>query len=185
LLVHQQSRIEKVEDLAGKNILLSSGSDIALGRLWLETLLMEKGIGSLESFFRKTSLTTKDSQTVLPVFFHKADACLVARSSFETIAELNPQLRNELKILAQSPGFAASLVCIRKGYDPILREDLIDVLRNLHTEPKGQQILTLFKTDKLVPCENAHLAKIGQLISKHNQLQKASRPTEIRAEGSR
>jgi ABC-type phosphate/phosphonate transport system substrate-binding protein len=175
LLVHQQSGIEKLEDLAGKSILFPNGTGAALGRIWLETLLLEKGLASIDTFFRKADLTIRDSQAVLPVFFQKADACLVARSSFETISDLNPQLRSNLRVIARSPGFAATLVCIRKGYNPSLRADLLESLRTLHNEPKGQQIMMLFKTDQLLPCESAYLIKIGQLINRHDQLRKSAK----------
>jgi ABC-type phosphate/phosphonate transport system substrate-binding protein len=172
LLVHRLSRIDKWEELAGKEILFSSATNAALAKLWLETMLLDKGFGTLDRFFRKTSTTIKDSQAVLPVFFRKWDVCLVTRSSFETIAELNPQIQNDLKIVAQSPSFAPTLVCIRKGYRSDLMSALVESLRNIHMESQGQQILTLFKTERLLPCEPAYLTKIGQLISRHDQLQK-------------
>jgi ABC-type phosphate/phosphonate transport system substrate-binding protein len=175
ILAHRQSAIQKLDDLQGKDILISNTTGSVIGKFWLENILMSKGFGSLNYFFRNAGTTSKDSQAVLPVFFRKSDSCLIIRGYFEVISELNPQIRNDLKIVAQSPPFPISMVCIRKSYDREQKEALLEALENLHTDPKGQQILTLFKTDRLVPYSNASLARVAQLLTEHEKLTEQAR----------
>jgi ABC-type phosphate/phosphonate transport system substrate-binding protein len=133
--------------------------------------LMGKGYPSLDAFFGKVSLIRKSSQVLLPVFFKQADACLINSDAFETTVELNPQMKRDLKIIARSPSGTTSVICIRTTLKPALRQTLVDSLRDLHAEPKGQQILTLFKVEKLLPFEPSYLESARQLIQDHGKLE--------------
>ena len=175
LLAHRRSPIQKLDELEGKSILLSSVIGLSIGKIWLENLVMEKGFDSLDSFSRNTSITAKDSSAVLPVFFHKADACLIVSSGFDIITEMNPQLRNDLKIIVQSPPLVIAVISVRKSYGRDMKESLLDSLEDLHSDPKGQQILMLFKTERLVPFDKTYLTKVGQLIAEHERLEKQTK----------
>jgi phosphonate transport system substrate-binding protein len=178
LLVHDRSGIQNLEELVKKNVLISDDSRVSLGKIWLENILTGKGYASLDAFFGKVSFIHKPSQALLPVFFRQADACLINKEGFETMAELNPQLKRDLRVITKSPAGIVSVICIRKGYKPSLRQLLIESLQDLHSEPKGQQILTLFKVDKLVPFETSYLESPRQLIQEH-------RKHETRVKGGR
>jgi ABC-type phosphate/phosphonate transport system substrate-binding protein len=171
LLIHDRSGIKNWEELAKKNILISDSDRSSLGKIWLENILMGKGYASLDAFFGKVSLTRKPSQALLPVFFQQADACLINSDGFETMVELNPQLKRDLRVIAKSPSGATSVICIRTGYKSSLRQVLVDSLRDLHTEPKGQQILTLFKVEKLIPFEPSYLESARQMMQDHSKLE--------------
>jgi ABC-type phosphate/phosphonate transport system substrate-binding protein len=171
LLVHDRSGIRSLEELAKKNILISDDSRVSLGKIWLENILMGKGYVSLDAFFGKVSLIPKPSQALLPVFFQQADACLINKEGFETMVELNPQLKRDLRVIAQSPAGIVSIICIRSSYKAALRQILIESLQDLHVESKGQQILTLFKVEKLIPFEPSYLESARQLVRDHRKLE--------------
>jgi phosphonate transport system substrate-binding protein len=172
LLVHRSSGIADLDDLEQKDLMILDDARSNIGTLWLETLLFEKGYPNLRSFFGDVEITEKASRAVLPLFFRKTGACLVHRAAFEMMAELNPQLQRDLKVLDSSPDTIPSVSCIRKGYNPILKEALIDAMLSLHQEPRGQQILMLFREDQLVPFKESYLDSIKQLLSKHRALAK-------------
>ena len=61
------------------------------------------------------------------------------------------------------------------------KRDVIRALGELHLEPSGQQLLTLFKAGQLVPFQEKHLDTVRKLRLRHDQLQRqlppgASRP---------
>jgi ABC-type phosphate/phosphonate transport system substrate-binding protein len=178
LLVHERSGMRALEDLAKKNVLISDVARASLGKIWLENVLMGKGYASLEAFFDRISLIRKSSQVLLPVFFQQADACLINSDAFETAAELNPQLKRNLRIIAKSPPGISSIICFRTGLKPMLRQILVESLRDLHVLPKGQQILTLFKVEKVIPYEPSYLESTRQLLQEHIKL-------ELRVKGGR
>jgi phosphonate transport system substrate-binding protein len=53
---------------------------------------------------------------------------------------------------------------------------LLAELGELHLEPAGRQILSLFKINQLLPFQEAHLATVRELWSSYTRLQKEARP---------
>jgi len=164
VLVHRLSGLATFDDLRGKDIIVLQSPISDPGQIWLETMVRERGAARLVDFFGGVELSTKPSQTILPVFFRHTDVCLTTDTGFETMAEMNPQLRNELVPVSVSPQAVPSLVCIRIDYDAALKALLVDALAKLHTEPRGQQILTVFKVDRMEPFKTEDLAGVGGLL---------------------
>ena len=154
--------------LLGKSVaFFQMGAD--LGRLWMDVTLGESGLGSVNAFFGSHSNSIKASSVILPVFFGKFDAGVVNRSSLETMQEMNPQLAAQLQVLTNSPCFPESVICLHKEYTQV-REGVLQGLADLHTEPSGQQILLLFKINKLVPFKSEYLEGVRDLKARHAKL---------------
>jgi ABC-type phosphate/phosphonate transport system substrate-binding protein len=168
ILVHTGSGINILDDLAGKDILLLGGLDGNIAKVWLETLVMEKGFPTLDRFFgARTRIVYKASQAVLPVYFKQATACMAPRLSFETMVELNPQLRNQLKIIVTSPAFAPLVICTKTGYDVPIKSVVLEEMQELHKDPEGQQLLMFFKVDHFIPFDPALLEGTRHVLAQH------------------
>lgn len=170
LIVHRLSGIKTVADLKGRDVILASDARASMARIWLDNILIERGYPALVPFSRQTIEATKYSRTVLPVFFRQVDAALVPRAGLETMAELNPQLNRELQVVAESPAYLSSVLCIRRDYRADFKQTLVEALRNLHTEAAGQQLLTLFRVDKLVPFQDSYLESAREALQKQKAL---------------
>lgn len=131
----------------------------------MDSLLIGQGQPRQDAFFKRVEVVSKPAQAVLAVFFGKKDACVVDRSAFQVMAELNPQIRRSLETLAASEALANSVLCVsRDGWPlPEDRKNLLESLAELHLESTGQQILTLFKADQLVPFRQEVLANVRKL----------------------
>ena len=160
--------------LRGKSVMFFQyGAD--LGRLWMEVLLGEAGLGSIGAFFGANSDAAKPGSVVLPVFFGKFDACVVNRSGLEIMQELNPQLARQLRVLTNSSCLPESVICLHKSYNED-REEVLRGLAELHTEPRGQQLLLIFKIDKLVPFKPEHLDTLRELKARYDRLRPPATP---------
>ena len=126
---------------------------MSLAEPWIDRALANAGLPEAGVLFGDVTHEMNVSRAVLPVFFRKADACLVTRNSFEMMCELNPQIRRRLELLATSACLVPSITCLRAGYDSTYRPRIVEALGDLHKEPKGEQILSLFRVDRLVPFE--------------------------------
>lgn len=170
LLVHQDSGIERLDDLRGRKIGLLMHPRASLGPAWLDTLLARKDLGPAPDFFGQIIKTTKTGKAVLPVFFRHMDACLVLQNGFETMVELNPQIGQQLKVLSISPPVVPILFCFRADYNTPVRQEVMDELSLWHLNPAGRQILTLFQTDSLEEHPVSSLDSALELLAEHRRL---------------
>jgi phosphonate transport system substrate-binding protein len=164
LLVRADSGISRTEQLRGKSLRIEGGQKGTIPLRWLKSLLEERTSSSPREFFGNISEFPKASQIITPVFFGQADSCIASLTSFEIMSELNPQLGKKLKILEKSPGFATGIIAVRKGFQNRRRDALIEALRDMERDPKGKQVLTIFRINRLVPFRGEHMASVERLF---------------------
>jgi phosphonate transport system substrate-binding protein len=171
ILVRKDDNIDKINNLEDKQIgMLPKESNPSPG-MWLDVYLNENKITPKEKFFSKILIGKTESQLIMSVFFGQLNACLVSKSSFETMIELNPQIKNQIKVLKTSPGFLTSVASFttkfKKSKDS---ESLLSHLLTLDKYPAGKQLFALTKTTKIVLFKDEYLDNIKILISEYNKL---------------
>ena len=178
VLTRQGSGLNTLPDLRGKDIAEYLVAGSSMGRFWLESLLRTNRLGTHETFFGRAESVGKTSAAVLPVFFGKKDACLVDEKGFDIMKELNPQVGKKVQAVAVSDTFVDGLLCLsNSGWaSETFKRDLIQALGELHLEPAGQQILTLFKFDQLIPYEEGYLDTVKRLRTANDHAQKRASP---------
>ncbi len=176
LLARGDGRVKRIQDLGGGMVLIdTTGKTNCLAKEWFETLLHETGLRGGDPApvgFREVS---KLSRAVLPVFFGQVQACVVNRSGFKTMVEMNPQLGKDLTTLAVSPGIAGTVICMRTAYFSRYKDPLIDAMRLIHEDPQGQQIMTVLQFEKLVPFQPSYLEAADALVRKYALMASAMR----------
>jgi len=172
LLSRRGSKINSLAELRGGRILRLETANASTGTFWFETLLQTKNLGAVNAFLGGIEVVSKPSAAILPVFFGKKDACLVTQSSFDVVRELNPQIGRELQELAASDRFTDIIICL--SYDDWTSDkgkaDLTKALGELHLEPAGQQILSLFKINQMIPFEELHMESVRNLRAQYDKL---------------
>lgn len=176
VLVRQDSEVRTVADLAGRSLNVYRAGRMCLAEPWLDLLATEAGIRHPSQFPGARTRFPKISLTILPVFFGRADACLVLRSGFETMAELNPQLRSRLRVVAESGDLVPLVFAFRADYRPPFRTNLVAAFENLHTTPAGQQALTIFHCEKLSRMSPEFLGPSLELHRNHARIVSAVGP---------
>ena len=174
LLVHRNSGIRALSDLRDRRINLFSHYRTALARPWLENLLADAELLPVETFCTLRQ-ETKLTRTVLPVFFRQSDACIVTQSAFDIMNELNPQMGLELVVIATSPPIVPALMCFRDEGTAQAFDELVQALRELHTNPAGRQILNIFQRDQFLESDPAVLQPAVDMLNRHKQLTAAQR----------
>jgi phosphonate transport system substrate-binding protein len=173
LLVHKDSRIERVEDLKGRKLMFPIHPRMALAEYWLDIVLANGGHGPAPKFFNIEKLT-KLPRAVLPVFFRQSDACVVTRRAFQTMCELNPQLGGSLKVIAASPKMVPGGFFFRSDASPSLRERTFASFEEVQKSPAYQQALILFQTQQLKVFPITILDETFALLAAHSRLIAAS-----------
>lgn len=170
VLVRADAAAADLRALSRKSLVVFENARASVAALWLEVALAEQGLEPSSRHFARTTRAGKLSKVVLPVFFRQADACLVTRRGFDAMCELNPQVRNQLRVVARSPEVVPIVGFFRAGYDSPVRLDLLEAMKSLQRSPAGTQVLTLFQSEKLVEAPTTCLDSVRQLLATHRRL---------------
>lgn len=172
LLTRRDSGLNSVADLRGKELALLESSNAKLSRRWLEFLVLTNGRGDPANFYGKVEVVRKPTAAALPVFFGKRASCIITRAAYDVMIQLNPQLERELQIIAASPYFVESVLCLAsRGWEPEeFKRDLSEGVLEMGSEPSGQQILNLFKADRFVAYRPEHLQSVREFRADYDRL---------------
>ncbi|MDH3268195.1 MAG: PhnD/SsuA/transferrin family substrate-binding protein [Ignavibacteria bacterium] len=165
LLVNKKSNYKKIEDLKGKKLLVGSPFEGDIPVIWMDKLLKQKKLKQKDKYFSKIEYFDNALPAILPVFFNKADACIMTKSLFETVAELNPQLSEELTTIEISQPISIGLVTIRKNISSQdLKDDIKNAFLNLHKTANGSQYLNIFRIEKVIEFKEEYLLSTYKLL---------------------
>jgi ABC-type phosphate/phosphonate transport system substrate-binding protein len=166
LVTREDSAPAAISSLRGKSLAIQSEYGADLGRMWIEVMLHDNGLGPSDRFFSSVTSVSAPSSAALPVFFGKLGAGVVDRDSFELMEEMNPQLGAKLRVLSMSPRLIRGILCMDRRPVPY-REDLMQGLRELHQTPAGRQILMVFKSNRIKPVDPEDLERVRTLCTKY------------------
>jgi phosphonate transport system substrate-binding protein len=169
LLTRADGALRRVEDLKGCSLNVPSDARSTLSGLWLEVLCREHGLGPANQVLASITATEKAPQAVLPVFFGKADACIVTRNGWEVMCELNPQLKMQLRVVAASPSVVPTVTCFRGGISEAFKQRAIKAVELSSTKPSFKQIMVLFKTDQIGSEPPEVLEATRELVAAYHQ----------------
>jgi hypothetical protein len=135
-------------------------------KLWLDTVLLEAGLGSSHQFFTEIRRTQKPSQSVLPVFFDQVAACVVAEGALKVIKELNPQIERRVQILKRSGNLVTLLLCAtpwanQKDVDMVVAEGIKAIY-----DPKSRQALTIVQMNRFYLFQPEYMAATQDLYER-------------------
>jgi hypothetical protein len=86
------------------------------------------------------------------------------------MSELNPQLRHKLKPITKSSPLVPAIMCFRKDFESPEKDKVMHALRELHTTPAGEQVLTIFQSQALVEVEEEALLTTAAFIEETRAL---------------
>ncbi len=175
LLVTKKGAVARLADLKGSTLQTVDGLDHDMAMVWLESLLHEQGLPPAARHFGAVVAAPKVARGVLPVFFGQAAACLVSRTAFDLMVELNPQIGGALGPLATSPPLVSGVLLLDRKFAAPLRPRLLDALLSLHGSPRGLQVLSLFDVDRITGGTLDQLAPSLELV---RQVERVRRSTK-------
>ena len=170
LLARVDSPLRQVGDLPGHTVIIASDLRALLAPLWLEVLCRQNGLGPARRVFATTKFSEKPNEVVLPVFFGKTDTCITTRKSWDVMGELNPQLEQQLRVIAASPAVIPGMSCFREDLSLAFKERMLAVTQRSRTMPSFKQMMALFKCDEVCPEPVSVLEGTRQLVAAYHQL---------------
>lgn len=170
LIVHRDEPFTRLEELKGRQLLVSGGSRGSLPEIWIEYELLKLGHGTNAGFWSRVVPAGKLTKVAYPVFFKQADVCIISAEGYRTLCELNPQMERQLKVIAKSPPLVPAPFCFFGNTTSPYVKRVIANVPYLNTVPTGRQALALFQTTELVVSPISELDETFRLIDQHQAL---------------
>lgn len=164
LLVQADSPYREIRDLRSTRLAIVNGGETSVPTCWLTARLRGLSCPNPSSFFSAYRRVRKPSQAVVPLFFGQVDCAVVAEGAYETLAELNPQLKRSLRVIDRSSVMPSLLLAVDSTLLARHRA-LFDRVRGLENTVKGKQLLTMFRVEGLVPFDEEQLRPLRSLLS--------------------
>lgn len=171
LIARIDKNINRVKDLRGKRLMIIENDELA--DIFLDTLTLKEHQQSYKNMGLSIQPQKKSNRIVLDVFFDKADIGVIYSSSYEIMAELNPDIKNKIKILAEYPIKSKNFSFFRKDY-PLIGA-LTKVAMSFPTNPRARQILEVFKTPEIDYCKVEELDSFDKFYKDYLQLKQGVR----------
>jgi ABC-type phosphate/phosphonate transport system substrate-binding protein len=163
LIVHSTSGINSAAELKGKTLATVDNSHGTILKLWFNRLWGEAGKTKPRPEYPKSKTMTKEEQIVYSVFFKQTDAGLVTATCLKTMIELNPQIARDIKTIHTSPTYLFGLMCWASPLKSTDRNEFQAQILKMDKNPRGQQILKLFQTDRMLEFKPEYLTTIENL----------------------
>lgn len=170
LVTNSTSGIHAFSDLRGKRLVRLSRD--RLSEIFLETQCLKAAGKKCQEYLVLTE-ERRDIQSVYSVFFGKADAALVALSTLHTAAELNPQIKQRLRVISDWRTTAMSFGMMTRHADLASRDIMMGSVKETLKSPRGRQMLELFKADYLEVVDASALKPYWALLQEYRALDKA------------
>ncbi len=168
LLARTDKNINSTRDMRQKRLIIPEFHELA--EVFIDTISLNNYHIPYTKLFSSITILNKDNRIVLDLFFDKADVALVNEGVFESMTELNPQLKEKIKIIASYPTKSKSYAYVNKNY--IHRQKIIDNYLNMIASARGRQFLNLYQQDILEACSVKELETYDELAKEHQRLLK-------------
>lgn len=162
LIARKDGGAKKVEDLKGKTFDSNNGS-ASVGKFFPRKLLKDRKF-NFDTFFSRTSSSTKHDTVVYKVLDRQSDCGTVKDSVFEKLAKSDERVKKELVILATSQSFPDGNVMFRKGAPAELVKATREALLGMNKVAEAKPALEAVGADRFIPAPVKEYERLGKMI---------------------
>jgi phosphonate transport system substrate-binding protein len=176
ILVRKGSNFNKIADLKGANIGLLSGVNYIASKIWLDVILAKVNFPDKTRFFKNITMSDKESQLIVNLFFGRVDACIVSSEAFSLMKDLNPQIGEKIVCIQSSPKYLWGVMCFTSMIKS--QEDKNLFYKNsiqIQKSNSGEQLYSLLKITGLEPFKTEYLNSFKDLLKEYTYLLKAKK----------
>lgn len=151
IVVRNDAGIDTLDQLAGSSFAKTKSEET--GSLYLSTELLKKKLKPIKLFFKSLPDYETQEEALYSVYFKKNAGCMISDDTLQMLIEMNPAIKDQLKIISKSEKFIYSGMFVNVNISKELEENLINTSLAIHLTKSGRQTLKLVRTKKM------HLAK--------------------------
>ncbi len=148
LIAHKESEIKGFNDLKNKKFVFSDSLSNT-GMLYALKRLKDLGT-TKEAFFAETYFSHAHDYSIELVSRRIVAGASVNSLIYDYIAKYNPERIINIKIIEKSDWYGMPPIVVSNGIDKELRDSLLSIFTQMHTDKKGNEILKHLLIDKYV-----------------------------------
>lgn len=167
IFVRKDSGITTVRDIKGKTFAFVDKASTA-GYLHPLVYFREHGVRDYRHYLKEIYYTGTYEDAIYDVLNRKADIGAAKNTVFERLANKNPRIVSELRILTRSPEFPESGLVVRKTLDPSIKKMLKDALLGMANDPAGKIVLKNFGAKRFIETTDEDYLPIYQYTKELN-----------------
>lgn len=168
LLMARSNSVGKL-DLAGKKVVLLARDEIS--STYLETLCLRLHGRPCAGLLGEAREAPNNHQAITRLFFGQTDLALVNRHGLELAKELNPQLAGSGEVVERMEFATQFFGFFKSTVSPDFRRHALRTIPHTHMEPRGRQLLEVFRTEKLALADTSALKPFYRLEREYRELQ--------------
>ncbi len=174
LVAHRDSAINHVKELKHAKVTIPHGDFMQLAEIWFETVLQEQVQSTMASYLGQITKSENFCKAGMQVFFKQIDAAVMTKKALENLCAHNPQLEEDLTVISESIPLLPVILIIRASWQSPLRQDIEEILSELHTKPRGKKVLEVFHCSHLEKQPITALKPTLSMLRKYNAAQQKS-----------
>ncbi len=168
VLARKDKHINQISDIKNSRLVILKNDELA--DEFLDSLVIPQFKQPFTHVFSSVQHLHKQNSIIHQLFFDKADVGVVYLETFNLMAELNPQIKNTIKIIAKFPINSPNYSFFYIQFPEQLRTYFIAEILKLNQSAKSQQIMSDFKLSALIKCPVESLKPFVRLNKKYNKL---------------
>lgn len=163
IVVPKAARTQSIADLRGKVFAFTDPLSNS-GRLAPVYLLLQMGERP-EAFFQKTIYTYSHDNSLKAVADGLVDGAAVDSLVYDYALAREPRYAESLRIIFRSAPFGIPPLVVPPQLSPERKQQLRQVLLNMHTDPDGRAILSDLMIERFVPAQDEAYASIREMVN--------------------
>ncbi|MFD1416626.1 substrate-binding domain-containing protein [Oceanobacillus jeddahense] len=149
IITKEDSNIENLEDLRGRNIAFFDPTSYS-GYTFVKEKLTARD-ETPDNFFESHLFTYSHEGSINAVKNNVVDAAAVHSLSYENIEQTDPDLTNDLKIISQSEAMGTGPVLVRSDLPDTEKEIITDSFLHMAEDSSMKQVLQELYIDRFIP----------------------------------
>lgn len=162
LIVPAESPARSMADLKGKVFAFTDPMSLS-GRMYPTYLVQQLGT-TPEKFFGRTFYTYSHDEAIYAVANKMADGAAVDSVVYQFALARDPSLKDEVRMIEQSPAFGIPPVVVNPGLRPQLKAELRDLLFGMSQNAEGIKALQAIGVEAFVQINDAAYESVRSLL---------------------
>jgi phosphonate transport system substrate-binding protein len=163
IFVRKDSAIKTVKDMKGMRMAFVDRAAVS-GYLFVASLLKENGVKDIDHYFKEYFFTGSNDSAVYSVLDNRADIGTAKSRIYNRLIKKDPTIKNELTVIATSPSFPDTILCIKKDMPSGTKAKIKEILLDMDRDAEGKDVLRKLEALKFVPTGKDDLQPILSII---------------------